>query len=75
MNKPITFQIDAEVADAFNQASSRQQQAIQSVISLWLKQMVQPESLEAITQEIRQEAASKGLTPDILQELLNDDEA
>jgi Tfp pilus assembly protein PilO len=75
MNKPITFQVDAEVADAFNQASSSQQQAIQSVISLWLKQMVQPESLAAITQEIRQEAASKGLTLDILQELLNDDKA
>lgn len=75
MNKPITFQVDSEVADAFNQASSSQQQAIQSVISLWLKQMVQPESLAAITQEIRQEADSKGLTLDILQELLNDDEA
>jgi ribosomal protein S3AE len=73
MNKPITLQVDAEVADAFNQASSSQQQAIQSVISLWLKQMVQPESLEAITQEIRQEAAANGLTPDILAELLSDD--
>jgi hemoglobin-like flavoprotein len=73
MNKPITLQVDAEVADAFNQASSSQQQAIQSVISLWLKQMVQPESLEAITQEIRQESASNGLTPDILEELLSDD--
>jgi hemoglobin-like flavoprotein len=73
MNKPITLQVDAEVADAFNQASSSQQQAIQSVISVWLKQMVQPESLEAITQEIRQEAAANGLTPDILAELLSDD--
>jgi hypothetical protein len=73
MSKPITLQVDAEVADAFNQASSSKQQAIQSVISLWLKQMVQPESLEAITQEIRQEAASKGLTPSILEELLSDD--
>jgi ribosomal protein S3AE len=73
MNKPITLQVDEEVADAFNQASSSQQQAIQSVISLWLKQMVQPESLEAITQEIRQESASNGLTPGILEELLSDD--
>jgi hemoglobin-like flavoprotein len=73
MNKSITLQVDAEVADAFNQASSSQQQAIQSVISLWLKQMVQPESLEAITQEIRQESASNGLTPGILEELLSDD--
>ncbi len=75
MNKPITFQVDADVADAFNQASSSQQQAIQSVVSLWLKQMVQPEGLAMITQEIRQEAASNGLTPDILQALLSDDKA
>lgn len=70
MNKPITFQVDEEVADAFNQASFSQQQAIQSVVSLWLKQMVQSESLAVITQEIRREAAEKGLTLDILQELL-----
>ena len=73
MNKPITLQVDSEVADAFNQASSSQQQAIQSVVSLWLKQMVQPESLEAITQEIRQEAAAKGLTLNLLEDLLSDD--
>ncbi len=71
MNKPITFQVDAEVADAFNQASFSQQQAIQSVVNLWLKQMVHPESLATITQEILQEVAEKGLTLDILQELLN----
>lgn len=71
MNKPITFQVDAEVADAFNQAPFSQKQAIQSVVGLWLKQMVKPESLATITQEIRQEVAEKGLTLDILQELLN----
>jgi len=31
MNKPITLQVDSEVADAFNQASAHQQQVIQSV--------------------------------------------
>lgn len=71
MNIPTIFQINAEVANAFNQASFSQQQAIQSIVSLWLKQMVQPESLATITREIRQEAIEKGLTLDILQELLN----
>lgn len=73
MNKPVTFQVDSDAADAFNQASANQQQAIQSVISLWLKQMAQPDSLEVITQEIRQEATENGLTPDILESLLSDD--
>lgn len=72
MNKPIMLQVDSEVADAFNRASANQQQAIQSVLSLWLKQMVQTESWEA-TQEIRQEAATKSLTPSILEDLLSDD--
>lgn len=69
MNKPITLQVDSEVADACNQASANQQQAIQFVVNVWLRQMVQPESLEAITQKIRQEAAAKGLTPNILEDL------
>jgi len=34
MHKPITFQVDSAVADAFNRASAKQQQAIQSVVSL-----------------------------------------
>jgi hypothetical protein len=71
MNKSITFQVDAEVADAFNQAPFSQQQAIQSVVNWWLKQMMQPENLAVITQEIRQEADAKGLTLNDLQELLN----
>ncbi|NJL49944.1 MAG: hypothetical protein HC929_24310 [Leptolyngbyaceae cyanobacterium SM2_5_2] len=73
--KPITIQIDAEVADAFNQASVSQQQAMQAIVSLWLKHMVQPDSLSAITQEIRQEAVSNGLTTAILEDLLKDDQA
>jgi hypothetical protein len=35
--------------------------------------MVQPENLEVITQEIRQEAAARGLTPSILEDLLSDE--
>ncbi|PZV10355.1 MAG: hypothetical protein DCF21_18580 [Leptolyngbya sp.] len=73
MIKPITIQIDADVADAFNQASSSQQQAMQTVVSLWLKHIVKPDSLESITQEIRQEAASNGLTAAVLDDLLGDE--
>ncbi|MBE9141531.1 hypothetical protein IQ254_30815 [Nodosilinea sp. LEGE 07088] len=73
MIKPITLQIDADVADAFNRASSSQQQAMQTIVSLWLKHMVQPDNLEVITQEIRQEAAVNGLTTSILENLLKDD--
>jgi hypothetical protein len=36
MIKSITLQIDAAVADAFNQASLSQQQAMQTIVSLWL---------------------------------------
>lgn len=73
MIKPITLQIDADVADAFNRASLSQQRAMQTIVSLWLKQMVKPDSLEAITQEIRQEAASNGLTAAVLDDLLSND--
>ena len=73
MIKSITLQLDAAVADAFNQASLSQQQAMQTIVSLWLKHMVKPDSLEAITQEIHQEAASNGLTAAVLDDLLGDD--
>lgn len=72
MIKPITLQIDADVADASNQASSSKQRAMQTIVSLWLKQMVKPDSLEAITQEIRQEGASNSLTATVLEDLLGD---
>jgi len=39
-------------------------------VGLWLKQMVQPESLATITQEIRQDAAEKDLILDILQDFM-----
>lgn len=71
MVKPITLQIDADIADALNQASSGQQWAMQTIVSLWLKHMVKPDSLEVITQEIRQEAASNGLTAAVLDHLLD----
>ncbi|PSR15671.1 hypothetical protein C8255_21890 [filamentous cyanobacterium CCP3] len=73
MIKPITLQIDADIVDAFNQASASQQQVMQTIVSLWLKQMVKPDNLEAITQEIRQEAASNGLTAAVLEDLMGDD--
>jgi len=73
MIKSITLQLDAAVADAFNQASLSQQQAMQTIVSLWLKHMVKPDSLEAITQEIHQEAASNGLAAAVLDDLLGDD--
>lgn len=73
MIKPITLQVDSDVADAFNQAPLSQKQAIQSIVSLWLKHMVQPDSIEEITLAIRREAASAGLTTDILNSLLKDD--
>jgi ribosomal protein S3AE len=72
MDKPITLQVESRVADAFYQASSSQQQAIQAIVSLWLKQMVQPEHLDAITQEIRREAAANSLTSAVLDDLLSD---
>ena len=71
MIKPIVLQIDADVADAFSQASSSQQRAMQTIVGLWLKQIVRPDSLEAITQKNRQEAASNGLTKVVLDDFLS----
>ncbi|MBE9077164.1 hypothetical protein IQ241_07620 [Romeria aff. gracilis LEGE 07310] len=73
MTKPITIQVDADVADAFQQASAEQQQKIQSMLNLWLKYMAQPNILENIVRQMREESSAQGLTPEILENLLQDE--
>ena len=73
MTKPITIQVDADIADAFQQASSEQQQKMQAMLNMWLKYMEQPNSLERIVHQMREEARDHGLTPEILEILLQDE--
>jgi hypothetical protein len=73
MLKPITLEVDEAIADNFYNATSGQRSKIQSIISSLLYYLNQPDSLENVVKEIRQEAFDNGLTSEILQELLSDE--
>ena len=73
MLKPITLQVEAPIADAYQNANPEHKQALQTIVSLFLKSISVGDSLQTIVQEIRLEAEQKGLTPEILEELLKDE--
>jgi len=73
MLKPITLQVEAPIADVYQNANPEHKQALQATVSLFLKSISVSDSLQTIVQEIRSEAEQKGLTPEILEELLKDE--
>ena len=74
--KPVTVQVEAQVADAYDSASWEERQKMQRMVSLYLRYLTaQPDQtlLEAM-REAREEAAANGLTPEILEEILSEQE-
>jgi Holliday junction resolvase-like predicted endonuclease len=70
---PITIQVDPEIAQAFASASPEEQQKIQTLLNQWLKQAMSASQLQSTMDQMSQEAQAAGLTPEILESILNDD--
>ncbi len=70
--EPITIQVDADVAKAYREADPAERQKIQTLVNNWLKQTMKKQSLDEIISEMQNQAAAKGLTQDILDEILKD---
>ena len=70
--EPITIQVDADVAKAYREADPTERQKIQTLVNNWLKQTMKKRSLDDIISEMQNQAAAKGLTQDILDEILKD---
>jgi hypothetical protein len=70
--EPITIQVDADVAKAYRDADPTERQKIQTLVNNWLKQTMKKRSLDDIISEMQNQAAAKGLTQDILDEILKD---
>ncbi len=70
--EPITIQVDADVAKAYREADPTERQKIQTLVNTWLKQTMKRRSLDDIISEMQNQAAAKGLTQDILDEILKD---
>lgn len=71
----ITIRVDARAAQAFKAAPEAQRQKLEQLLSFRLLEAAQTsESLENLMRRISHNAQDRGLTPEILQEILRDDE-
>ena len=69
----ITIQVDPEIAKVYREAEPEKQQNVLLIFHLILKELFKDASFEEIVEQIRQEAEKNGLTPEILEELLQDE--
>ncbi|GIV82989.1 MULTISPECIES: hypothetical protein [Roseiflexus] len=72
MNTVITIPLDADTARLYSQAPADLRRKFQLLLNLWLRDLIiSPRPLQAIMDEISQKAQERGLTPEILESLLN----
>ena len=70
----ITIQVDHDAARLFNTAPPEEQKKMEVLVSLWLKEIASADarSLKEVMDEIGKEAHHRGMTPEILDSILND---
>jgi hypothetical protein len=70
----ISIEVDADAARAYAAASEDQKRKLQLLLSLRLRELVTgpPRSLKEVLDEIGAQAEQRGLTPDILNTLLDE---
>ena len=69
----ITIQVDSKIAKAYREADPNKQQTRGHIWKLIIDEMLKNDNFEDIVDGIRQEVKEKGLTPEILEELLKDE--
>ena len=68
----VTIQVDTDTARIYSAASPEDQKKLRLLMSLWLREFaVSPTPLKVILDEISEKAQARGLTPEILESLLN----
>lgn len=72
---PLTLDLNVEAVRAYNTASEEEQKKIRLLLSLWLKEFATSPtlSLQALMDDISDKAQERGLTPAILESILNAD--
>ena len=74
MATTITIPLDADTADFYANAPDEVRKKVQLLLRLWLREFVlSPRSLQTIMDDISRKAQERGLTPEILESLLNDE--
>jgi hypothetical protein len=75
-NTTIILPIDEETAEAYNAASNEEKEKVQLLFRTLLREVTlnSTVSLKQVMDEIGRNAEARGLTPDILEDILKDDE-
>ncbi|MBD2279336.1 MAG: hypothetical protein LW814_04300 [Anabaena sp. CoA2_C59] len=69
----ITIQVDPEIAKAYREAEPEKQQKIQIFLNIMLQKAVSQKPLLDIMEEASQQAIAKGMTTEILESILKDE--
>jgi len=71
----ITLQVDQEAARIFKSATVEEQEKVQVLLGIWLKELGTSEvrSLSETMDEISQKAQARGLTSELLEDILKED--
>ena len=73
---PITIEVDEEIARAYAEASAQDRMKMKILVNLKLRDFITnpPRPLREVMDEMAAEAAANGLTPEILESILRDEE-
>ncbi len=69
----IILEVDEEIKAVFEQANPEIQKQVSDIIHLFLRDQLYSKTLTEVMAEISDKAQQRGLTPEILQEILADD--
>ena len=70
----ISIQVDRDAARAYKAAPPADQKKMGALLSLWLKDVAtaEPAELKRLMTDLSKKARDRGLTPDILEDLLKE---
>jgi hypothetical protein len=70
----ISIRVDAEAARTFRSMPDQDRRKLEALLSIRLSEATRPgESLNTVVQEISDKAKERGLTPEILKSLLDEE--
>lgn len=68
----VIIPLDADTARIYTSAPAEEQKKLRLLLSFWLREFVaSPTPLSVLMDEISEKAQARGLTPEILESLLN----
>ena len=68
----ITIEVDNKIAKAYREAEPEKQQKISMFLNVMLKKAIRPKPLLEVMEEASKQAIANGMTPEILESILND---